>query len=152
MKRFQIVLVLIAVSVFISCDKDLDDVDRSTAEANELNIIVQEGEWRITHFTLNGSDRTANYTDYIFTFEKDNNLSATSSIDQVIGTWRISNDSGSEFDSYNDVDFNIFFMSSEKLGELTRNYDVISATRNEINLDLQMDENGDTAILSLSKI
>lgn len=151
MKRFKIVLALITISVFLSCDTDRDDIDLSTAEANELNLIVQQGEWQITQFSLNGSDRTALYEDYIFIFEEENNLSANSSIDQVTGTWRISNDSGSEFDSYNDVDFNIFFTSNAKLGELTRNYDVISATNTEINLNLEMNENGDTATLSFSK-
>jgi len=151
MKRFKIVMVFITVFTLFSCDTDMDDIDLSTAEANELNIIVQKGEWKITQFSMNGSDRTANYKDYIFLFEEENNLSASSSIDEINGTWRISNDSGSEFDSYNDVDFNIFFMYDSKLGSLTNNYDVISATDNEINLMLETSENGNTARLSFSK-
>ncbi|MDR5590348.1 hypothetical protein [Christiangramia sp. SM2212] len=151
MKRFKIVLAFFTVLTLLSCDADMDDIDLSTAEAQELNVIVKNGEWQVTNFTLNGSDKTATYEDYSFVFEEDNNLSATSTIDQTEGTWRINNDSGSEFDSYDDVDFNIFFTSNSKLGELTRNYDVISATSSEINLILEMDENGDTASLSFSR-
>jgi len=151
MKRFKIVMVFITVFTLFSCDTDMDDIDLSTAEANELNIIVQKGEWKITQFSMNGSDRTANYKDYIFLFDEENSLYASSSIDEINGTWRISNDSGSEFDSYNDVDFNVFFMSDSKLGSLTNNYDVISATDNEINLMLETSENGNTARLSFSK-
>lgn len=151
MKRFKIVLVLLAVSFFLSCDTDTDDIARSAAEANQLNLIVQQGEWQISQFSLNGSEDTAKYQDYMFVFEEANNLSATSNLDPVTGTWRISNDSGSEFDSHNDVDFNIFFNSNGKLGELTRNYDVISATNNEINLMVEASENGETATLTFSK-
>ena len=137
--------------MFLSCDTDRDDIDLSEAEANELNLIAQEGEWKITQFTLNKVQNTADYTDYIFVFEDANNLSAISTLDDVSGTWRISNDSGSEFDSYNDVDFHIFFTSTGKLGELANNYDVISATNNEISLTLGENENGTTASLRFSK-
>ena len=151
MKRFKIVLVLLTVSFFLSCDTDRDDIELSAAEANELNLIVKNGEWHISQFTLNNVENTANYSDYIFVFEEANNLTASALTDEVNGTWRISNDSGSEFDSYNDVDFNIFFSSTGKLGELTKNYDVISATNNEINLILEQSPNGDTARLTFSK-
>lgn len=151
MKRFKIVLALFSILALISCDADMDDVDLSTAEANQLNLIVKDGNWQITNFTLNGADKTATYADYSFIFEDDNNLSANSPIDQTEGTWRISNDSGSEYDSYNDVDFNVYFTSNSKLGELTRNYDVISATNSEIILNLEMNENGDTATLSFRR-
>ncbi|CAL66661.1 hypothetical protein [Christiangramia forsetii] len=151
MKSFKITLVFIMVSFFLSCDTDMDDIDLSTAEAKELNLIVKEGEWRISLFSLNASEKTANYEDYIFVFEESNDLSATSSNDQTNGTWRVSNDSGSEFESYNDVDFNVFFSSDGKFGELTSNYDVISANKKEINLIFQDSENGNTARLSFSK-
>ncbi|WP_300441937.1 hypothetical protein [Christiangramia sp.] len=151
MKRFKIVLVFILLSIALACDKDMDDIDRSTAEANELNLIVQQGEWKISHFSMDGSDRTANYKDYLFLFGEENNLTATSSTDQITGTWRINTDAGGEHDSYNDVDFNIFFSSSEKFGELTRNYDVISATENDIKLYLLTGENEEMVSLSFSK-
>lgn len=135
----------------LSCDTDNDDIDLSAAEANELSLIVQQGEWRITEFSKNQTDNTANYSDYVLVFEEANKLSAISSVDQVTGTWRINNDSGSEFDSYNDVDFHIFFSSESKLGELSNNYDVISATANEIRLSQEENANGNTAILTFSK-
>jgi hypothetical protein len=151
MKRFKIVLVLLAVSLFLSCDTDRDDIELSAAEANELNIMVQKGEWHISQFTLNNVESTSTYSSYNFVFGEANNLTASTLADEVNGTWRISNDSGDEFDSYNDVDFNIFFSSTGKLGELTRNYDVISATNKEIKLILEQSTNGDTARLTFSK-
>ena len=151
MKRLKIVFVLLMVSLVLACDTDRDDIALSEAEANELNLIVQQGEWKITNFTHNNVQNTADYTDYVFVFEDANNLSAISTLDEVAGTWRVGNDSGDEFDSYNDVDFHIFFNSSGKLGELANNYDVIAATNNEIRLTLGENENGTTASLTFSK-
>lgn len=151
MKRFKIVLVLLVVSLVLSCDTDRDDIELSKAESNQLNLIVKSGEWKISQYTYNNIENTANYSDYVFMFEENNNLSAISSIDEVDGTWRVSNDSGDEFDSYNDVDFHIFFTSTGKLGELANNYDVIAATNNEIRLNLGENSAGDTASLIFSK-
>ncbi len=137
--------------MLLSCDTDQDDISISEAEANELNMIAQEGEWKISQFTRNDVENTANYSDYSFVFEDGNNLMAFGSIDEVSGTWRVSNDSGDEFDPYDDVDFHIFFSSQGKLGELANNYDVIAATDSEIRLILQQNSNGDSARLTFSK-
>ncbi|PTX42999.1 hypothetical protein C8P64_1523 [Christiangramia gaetbulicola] len=151
MKRFKIVLVLLMVSLLLSCDTDQDDISISEAEAKELSLITQNGEWKISKFTINEIENTANYSDYVFVFEEGNNLTAFGSIDEVSGTWRVSNDSGDEFDPYDDVDFHIFFSSQGKLGELANNYDVIAATNSEIRLIMEQNGNGDTASLTFSK-
>ncbi|MCG9971686.1 hypothetical protein [Christiangramia crocea] len=151
MRNFKITLILVTLSLFLACDNDKDDITLSAAEAAQLNYIVQQGEWRISSYSSNGSDNTANYSDYLFLFEDDNNLLANSSSESINGTWRISNDSGSEVDSYKDVDFNIFFSSTGKLAELTRNYDVISATNDEIRLSLENATNGNAVLLTFSK-
>ena len=151
MKRFKIVLVLLMVSFFLSCDTDQDDISLSEAEAKELNIIAQKGEWKISQFTLNTTENTASYSDYVFVFGDGNNLTAFGSIDEVSGTWRVSNDSGDEIDPYDDVDFHIFFSSQGKLGELANNYDVIAATNSEIRLFMEQNANGDSATLTFSK-
>ncbi len=132
MKRLKTVFLLLIVSLILSCDTDRDDIDLSEAEARELNLIVQQGEWKISEYIFNNSNETANYSDYVFRFDDGNILFARALSDEVTGTWRISNDSGDEFDAFDDVDFHIFFSSNGKLGELANNYDVISATASQI--------------------
>ena len=151
MKRFKLVFVLLMIGIMMSCDTDRDDIDLSEAEARELNLIAAQGEWKITEASYNNIETTASYSSYVFLFEDSNNLTAISDYDSVNGTWRVSNDSGDEFDSYDDVDFHIFFNSAGKLGELANNYDVISATENEIRLMLGENANGTTALLTFSK-
>ena len=151
MKRFKIALVLLVTLISLSCSTDRDDIELSEAEARELSLIASRGEWRISFASFNDVETTANYGDYLFSFGEANNLSAESSLELVSGTWRVSNDSGDEYDPYNDVDFHIFFNSSGKLGELSNNYDIVSATSNEINLKLGENANGTTAFISFSK-
>lgn len=151
MRRLQFILVIMLVNLLTSCDKDMDDIERSEAEVKALINIVQEGEWNITNYTYEGSNETANFSDYVFSFQEANDLLATTNADEVLGTWRISDDSGDEFDPYNDVDFNIFFDSSGKLGQLTNNYDIISATANEIRLKLAANRDQQTATLTFSR-
>lgn len=152
MKNLKIFLVLLFLSVSLACDKDNDDISNSTAEVQELNLIVREGEWRITEYSLNGDDDTANFSDYIFNFEENNEFFADNFNENIRGSWRIYNDSGNEFDSLTDVDFNIFFEATAKLSELTNNYDVISATSDEIKLTIDnQEENGNIILLTFSK-
>lgn len=151
MRIFKITLIFIALNVFLACDNDRDDIALSAAEAAQLTHIMKLGEWKVSAYTYNGDDKTANYSNYVFVFEESNNLTVTSSSENIIGTWRVSNDSGSEFDSYDDVDFNLFFSSTGKLGELTSNYDVISATNTEVQLSLEDSSNGNNALLTFSR-
>ncbi|GAA4323931.1 hypothetical protein GCM10023164_24660 [Christiangramia aestuarii] len=139
------------VGIMMSCDTDRDDLELTEAEARELNLIASQGQWKISEASYNNVETTANYSSYVFLFEDGNNLTAKSDFESVSGTWRVGNDSGDEFDPYNDLDFHIFFNSAGKLGELANNYDVISATSSQIRLQLGENANGTTARLTFSK-
>ncbi|MCM4156205.1 hypothetical protein [Gramella sp. AN32] len=130
------VIPLLLLFVFIvSCDKDNDDILLSKAESNALNEMVKQGEWKVSSFVINGEDKTAYYSDYFFKFKENNNISAENNSEEMIGTWRINNDMGGEFDSYYDVDFALYFNSQGKFGELTSEYDVKKATNSKIELN-----------------
>lgn len=151
MRTLKLLIVFLSIGIFLACDTDQDDIALSKAEAEQLNLMVQSGSWHISEFVLNDADNTADYSNYEFVFNENSKLAAEAKGESLSGTWRVSNDSGSEYDSYYDVDFNIFFNSSTKFGELTNNYDVISATNSEIRLNLQDNPSGKTALLVFSK-
>lgn len=151
MKRFKLVLVLFTVCLLWSCDTDRDDLSLSQAEANQMNLLVKEGAWKIVHFEENGMNKTASYTDYAFTFEDPNNITADAKSGTMVGTWRINNNNGSEFDSYYDLDFNLYFTPDHQLGDLTNAYDVISANNQEIKLSLEGNADGNTGFLTFSR-
>ena len=151
MKRFKLVLVVFTVCLLWSCDTDRDDIGLSEAEANQMNLLVKEGDWNIVRFEENGMDKTADFSDYAFTFEDPNNITAIAKDGTLVGTWRINNDNGNEFDPYNDLDFNLYFTPDHQLGDLTNAYDVISASNAEIKLSLEGNANGNTGFLTFSK-
>ena len=151
MTRLKLLFVLLFVNTLISCDKDNDDLEKSTLEARALNSMIMDGEWKVSQFMVNGTDEAPDYQDYVFVFEENNNLEAEAAIESVQGTWRVNNDSGGEFDSYYDVDFHIFFQPSAKLAKLAHNYNVIYATETEVRLQLEGPEDNNDIFLSFKK-
>ncbi len=150
MKNFKLLFIALSLVLITSCGNDNDDILSTSAQVKELRLLMQADTWHISKFVKNNDDLTADYNDYNFVFEDNNVLRATSEINEITGTWRISNDSGSETDSYFDVDFNIFFSPEGKFGDLSSDYTVISANAEMINLDLGENASG-TAMLSFSK-
>lgn len=100
------------------------------------------------YFGEDGIVKTSDFEDYIFAFEGSNELKANTLTGKHDGTWRVSNNTGTEYDSANDLDFTIFFTPNGKLGELTNAYDVISANSSEIKLTLEKNANGNTGFLT----
>lgn len=151
MRNFKLLFVAVSFIFITSCDSDKDDILSTAAQVNELRILMQNNSWHISSFVKNNDDLTADYTDYAFNFDENNVLRAVSSVNEIDGTWRVSNDSGSETDSYFDVDFNIFFSPEGKFGQLAGDYSVISANAETIKLNLGENISGNTAMLSFSK-
>lgn len=151
MRHFKLLLVAVSLIFIISCDSDKDDILSTDAQVNELRILMQSDNWHISNFVKNNDNLTADYQDYSFNFDENNVLRAVSDANEIDGTWRISNDSGSKIDSYFDVDFNIFFSPEGKVGRLAGDYTVISADAENIRLELGENISGNVALLSFSK-
>lgn len=151
MKRLNCLLVIFAMFFIVSCDTDNDDMELVETEIIALNEILLDSEWRITSFTENGQNKTDDLENYTFIFQSSNELVADSNLGSFNGTWRVSNDNGTELDPSNDLDFMIFFTTNGKLGDLTNAYDVISANGSEINLKLEENAEGDSGYLSFAR-
>ncbi len=151
MKRLNCLLLIFAMFFIVSCDTDNDDMELVETEMIALNEILLNSEWRITSFTENGQNKTDDLKNYTFIFQSSNELIADSNLGSFNGTWRVSNDNGTEFDPSNDLDFMIFFTPNGKLGDLTNAYDVISANSAEINLKLEENAEGNSGYLSFAR-
>ncbi len=68
MKSFKHFLLLLSIIFMVSCTTDMDDISTSTAEVIQLNNLIKESDWKISGFTYNENDLTANYEDYVFSF------------------------------------------------------------------------------------
>ncbi|MGB5226617.1 MAG: hypothetical protein WBN55_00035 [Eudoraea sp.] len=148
--------------LFISCSSDnSDDVNSANimADIQEISDLVSNGTWTITNFVDSGSDETANFTGYGFSFNSDGNLVADNGSNTVNGTWSVTDDSGSDDsnddssidDSSDDIDFNIFFASPSNFNELSEDWDIVSRTDSRIELIHVSGGNGGTDNLTFEK-
>lgn len=148
--------------LFISCSSDnSDDVNAANimADIQEISDLVSTGTWTITNFIDSGSDETANFTGYGFSFNSDGNLVADNGSNTVNGKWSVTDDSGiddsnddsSIDDSSDDFDFNIFFASPSNFNELSEDWDIVSLTDSRIELIHVSGGNGGTDNLTFEK-
>lgn len=130
--------------LFASCKKD--DVKAMEAIEDE----VSSGTWRITSFVDSGTDETANFSGYNFTFASDGTLSATNGSTTYSGTWSVT-DSNSNDDSADDIDFNIYFNATNDFEDLNDDWDISSHSSSTIALMDVSGGNGGTDYLTFTK-
>jgi len=103
-----------------SCSKSLD---------NNTSDIAASGTWRVTLFTNSGTDETADFTGYTFTFSSNGTVAALKSGITQNGTWSVDNSSGKFIINLGPKD-----NSNKPLGELTDDWKIISSSNSEIKL------------------
>ena len=145
MKRIisTIALLLLFTTTFISCSKD-DNSSSSTTM--QTSTVITQGTWKITFFNDSGTDQTANYTGYTFTFV--NGGSAAAILGSVVtnGTWNSYND-----DSQNKL--YLSFGSTPPLSKLKVDWHIVEETSAKIRMeDTSGGGNGTTDYLTIERI
>jgi len=110
---------------------------------------VQSDTWKITYFNDSGKDETNHFSGYSFTFGANGTLTATSSVTYT-GSWSI-NDSNSNDDSVDNLDFNILFNLGNNFDELSEDWNIISQSSTRIELIHISGGNGGTDYLTFEK-
>jgi hypothetical protein len=83
----KIILALtIFTAVFTACNKN-DANNTSSVNTTAVNSTVTSGTWRITLFNDSGTDETANFSGFNFTFASSGSLAAANNILTISGTW-----------------------------------------------------------------
>ncbi|MBU2018304.1 MAG: META domain-containing protein [Bacteroidetes bacterium] len=111
---------------------------------------ITSGSWRITYFNDSGTNETANFNSYNFTFNGDGTLTAVNGSNTYSGTWSVT-DSNSNDDSPDDLDFNIYFKLTNDFEDLNDDWDIISHTSSELKLNDVSGGNGGTDELTFVK-
>ncbi|NBG67138.1 hypothetical protein GQN54_13495 [Cryomorphaceae bacterium S-15] len=111
---------------------------------------VQSGTWRITKFIDSDSDETHEFNGYQFTFKSSGVLNANDGVNNIDGVWNITS-SNSDDDSSKDLDFNIYFNSSNQFEEINDDWDIISNSDVKIELIDISGGNGGTDYLTFEK-
>lgn len=140
--KFAVFLCLFGMIALTSCKKN------KTQDDIESN--VQSGTWRITKFIDSGSDETANFSGYNFTFNSSGSLSTTNGTNSYDGTWSIT-DSNSDDDSQDDLHFNISFNLNNYFDDLNDDWEFVSNSATMIELIDISGGNGGTDYLTFVK-
>jgi len=74
-----LILLIISLLSFSSCSDD------NTAPSTKG--IIQQGKWKITSFSNNGTDETSSFSGYEFTFGSNGQVTATKGGSSIPGTW-----------------------------------------------------------------
>jgi len=155
MKNLKIGIVLIIVLLFLftsSCKKDEDN--SNDKNISTLENTVQDGVWIITKFIDSGDSEIHHFNGYIFTFKSNGVLLASKNSEVITGSWSITDDDSdddSSDDSIDDLDFNILFTSPENFQDISDDWDVISNSKNRVELIDVSGGNGGTDYLTFEK-
>jgi len=151
MKRLNLLLAGLVCFASVSCSDDdkTSAIDNTSAKAIESTMV--KGSWRITSFKENGTDETANFAGYKFTFKNTDNprvIAVTNGTNNYSATWwvNISNDN----DGGNNSNFVISFNNPEEFEVLNGDWDIVSRSGNTFNLE-ETNEDGTVDHLSFAK-
>lgn len=135
---------IVGLLVLSACKKD----DVKAIEAIESEMA--SGSWRITRYVDSGNDETSDFAGYNFTFSSSGALSATNGIATYSGTWSV-NDSNSNDDSEDDVDFSIYLSATGNFESLNDDWDISSHSSTSLSLIDISGGNGGTDELVFTK-
>jgi hypothetical protein len=133
-------LILSNTLLFTSCS---DDDATSTDISQQIAAIennATSGDWVVTNYNDSGVDETSDFSGYVFRFDTNGTLTATSTANTITGNWSVTDDSNSSDDDSSsdsdDIDFNIFFSvpDSSNFADLNDDWDVVSITATRLEL------------------
>lgn len=140
MKKILLTLALPALTFFLTqCSSDNTDEEMQdpAVVAQAVTDLAVSGTWVVSSYIDSGTDETSDYNGYTFSFNTDGSLVADNGSSMVTGTWSVTVDDSSDdddYDSMDDVDFNIFFSAPPAFEELTDDWDIVSRSSTRIEL------------------
>lgn len=152
LKFISFLAVIFMLNVASTCSNDDDNSIAPSQDPSQVITIASQGSWRVTHFNDSGTDETAHFNGYNFTFAPNGTLTAANLINSYNGSWSVANDdSNDDSPSNSNLDFNIIFNSPADFAELTEDWDIISINAAEIKLIHVSGGNGGTDYLIFAK-
>ena len=145
-------LIIGLLFITMSCTTNDTIITDNSAAIQQVQNTAKSGDWRITNFNDSGTNKTANFTGFSFTFSDNNTITAVNGSTTVSGTWSVrdSNNSSND-DSSNDIDFDISFASPRNFQDLTEDWSIVSSSNSKIDLKHVSGGNGGTDLLTFEK-
>jgi hypothetical protein len=137
MKKLLTPFLLVSL-LFFSCSNNSTSITPSTT------AFIEQGNWKITYFEDNSKNETAKYSGFVFHFNSNGNMSATSASITVNGTWSSGND-----DSQDKLYLNF---TTSPFDDLSEDWHVVEQNSSTIKLEDVSGGNGGTDYLTFEKV
>lgn len=144
-------LILLSVIFFGSAGCKKNGTDNSTTynntstETTPVRTALIAGQWRVTYLVSSGSNQTAGYGEYKFTFNSNGLLTGANSLFSQNGSWTLRSDSGK-------TKLNIDLTSAPLFTELTDDWEITSRTSTKIVMQHVSGGSGQTDYLTIEKV
>jgi hypothetical protein len=135
------ILPVLLLTVFSACSKK----DNTVAVPATTSSIIVQGTWRVTYFNDNGTNGTANYNGFAFSFTAAGMVTAANSLLSINGTWSSYND-----DSQNKLFLN-FPSTLSTIAALDHNWHITGKTSIKLVMEDISGAGGGTAFLTIEK-
>ncbi len=90
MKKFPLILFTLLLIIGSGCKKSNGStVNDTSTEITPVNNSLISGLWKVTYFIRNGSNRTAEFAQYKFTFNKSGLLTGANDMLAQNGNWSL---------------------------------------------------------------
>lgn len=143
MKNF---LIILSVLILASCNKKDDSGDIITNEFEQIKIILPQQQWEITNLYTNGSDNTADFQNFVFTFKEDGSVEGQTDLFTEVGTWMY------KTTSENGEQLSLQFNGTPAFDKISNTWDITSISNSKIELSDVGSNNDNTKLLAFSKI
>jgi hypothetical protein len=143
-KLIPIIFALLLTGIaFTSCSKDSATTAGTTVATS---IILVQGTWKVTYFNDSGTEGTANYNGYIFSFVSGGSVSIINGSIVYNGTWTTHSD-----DSQNKLYMN-FGVTTSPMAELEKDWHIVEKTSTKLRMEDVSGGAGGTDYLTIERI
>lgn len=132
MGKFKSISMIACAAFLFSCT-DEDNSKTTNPTASEVIDRVDNGEWKIINYVVNGAEETEHFSDFEFTFDNQHILNATSGTTVYAGSWTVTDAEGGE------VDFNISFTGPDEFADLSDDWSVVQVSKSMVKLEGETD-------------
>lgn len=119
-------------NLLISCHSEEDLTAADIVQMTAITNTMKQGTWRVTNYVDHGTDKTDNFTDFDFTFDSGNALTATNGTNTYTGFWSVTNTANDDQSPNNNIDFNITFSAPAHFEDITDDWDVVTRSDTKI--------------------
>ncbi len=144
MKVSVILSVIFLSAFFFSCEDALQFLDDNSNSNSGNEIIISEGQWRITNYTDRAKNETSDYNGYEFNFEDNGTIVVLNNLNNYTGTWRTGNDDSKD-------KFIIAFNAPERLREISDDWEIVEQTDSKLELYHKSGGDGHESFLTFEK-